>query len=73
MPAVRKPARPKLRLGIPVEELVAALKEMDDEDREWFLENLLAATSPDYLKSIREAREDYQQGRTVTAEDVFQG
>jgi hypothetical protein len=44
---------------------------MGEEDREWFLENLLAATSPEYLESIREARQDYREGRIITAEELF--
>ena len=60
-----------LKIGISLEQLVAALRAADDEDREWFLENLLAATSPEYLKSIEEAREDYRLGRTVEAEELF--
>ena len=62
-----------VKVDISLEELVAALREMGDEDRKWFLENLLAATSPEYLKSIQEAREDYRQGRTVGAEELFKG
>ena len=60
-----------LKVGISLEELVAALREARDEDREWFLENLLAATSPEYLKSIEDVREDYRQGRTVEAKELF--
>ncbi len=62
MRVVRKPAHPKARVEVSLEELVAALKEMGEEDREWFVENLLAATSPQYLESVREAREDYRAG-----------
>ena len=36
-----------------------------------FFEDLLAATSSNYLKSIREAREDYKKGRVFTHEEVF--
>ena len=46
-------SEPVVKVSVSLEELVTALREMKDEDREWFLENLLAATSPDYLKSIR--------------------
>ncbi|MEK7777962.1 MAG: hypothetical protein AAB303_04990 [Chloroflexota bacterium] len=56
---------PGVKVQVSLEELAAALKEMSDEDREWFLENLLAATSPEYLKSIQEAREDYRERRTA--------
>ncbi len=64
---------PLVKVRLSLEELAAALREMGDEDREWFLENLLAATSPEYLQSIKEAREDYRQGRTVSAEELFKG
>lgn len=60
-----------VRAGVSLEDLVSALREMGDEDREWFLENLLAATSPEYLRSIQEAREDYRQGRTAGAAELF--
>ena len=62
---------PIVNVGVSLEELVKALQEMDDEEREWFLENLLAATSPEYLKSIEKARKDYREGRTVSAEELF--
>jgi hypothetical protein len=64
---------PKLRMDVSLSDLVAALRDMPDEDREWFLENLLAATSPEYLASIREAREDYRTGRTVGVEEISKG
>ncbi len=35
------------------------------------LEDLLAARSSNYLASIREAREDYRQGRILSHEKVF--
>ena len=47
-----------VKVGVSLEELVTALRAAGDEDREWLLENLLAATSPEYLRSIEEARED---------------
>jgi len=34
-------------------------------------EDLLAAMSPEYLASIREAREDYRRGRVLSHENVF--
>jgi len=36
-----------------------------------FFEDLLALHSPDYLKSIQQARDDYKHGRTFTHEEVF--
>lgn len=36
-----------------------------------FFEDLLALASPKYLKSIQEARKDYEEGRVFNHEDVF--
>lgn len=36
-----------------------------------FFEDLLMANSPGYIKSIREAREDFKAGRVYTHEQVF--
>lgn len=36
-----------------------------------FFEDLLMANSPEYIKSIREAREDFKAGRVYTHEQVF--
>jgi hypothetical protein len=44
---------------------------MKKSDRLAFPEDLLAATSPEYLASIREAREDYRRGRVLSHEEVF--
>ncbi|MDO8688921.1 MAG: hypothetical protein Q7R39_02745, partial [Dehalococcoidia bacterium] len=46
---------------------------LDKQDREFFIENLLAAASPEYLRSVQEAREDYNSGRTVSLEEAFGG
>jgi hypothetical protein len=44
---------------------------MKRRDREAFLEDLLAATSPGYLESIREARRQYQTGKVKSHAEVF--
>ncbi len=44
---------------------MAALVNLD------FFEDLLALTSKEYLRSIREARSDYKGGRTFTHREVF--
>ncbi|MDP2937558.1 MAG: hypothetical protein Q8O86_13825 [Dehalococcoidia bacterium] len=62
----------KVKVGVSLGDLVSALRKLSEEDREFFIENLLAATSPAYLRSIQEAREDYRQGRTVPWEEAFQ-
>lgn len=36
-----------------------------------FFEDLLMANSPEYIKSIEEAREDFKSGRVYTHEQVF--
>lgn len=60
-----------LRIEIRPEEIIAAVKKMKKSERDDFLEDLLAATSPEYLASIREARADYKTGRTQTHEELF--
>jgi PHD/YefM family antitoxin component YafN of YafNO toxin-antitoxin module len=54
-------------------ELIKAIKAMKKKERDSFLEDLLAATSPVYLESIREARADYKTGRIKTHKEVFGG
>lgn len=44
---------------------VSALVNLD------FFEDLLALTSSKYLKSIKEAREQYKKGEVYTHEEVF--
>ncbi len=44
---------------------------MKKQDRDVFLEDLLAATSPEYIESIKEARADYKAGRVKSHEEVF--
>ncbi len=46
---------------------------MKKKEREAFLEDLLAATSPEHLKSIREARADHKAGRVKSHDEVFGG
>jgi len=36
-----------------------------------FFENLLALASPKYLKSIKEARQQYKKGKYYTHKEVF--
>ena len=64
MPAITK-------VEIEPQEIIEAVKRMGKEEREEFLEDLLASTAPEYLDSIREAREDYKAGRVRDHEEVF--
>ncbi len=61
-----------LAVGVSFDGLVSAIKKLKKKEREGFLEDLLAATSPEYLESIREARRDYREGRVLTHDEVFQ-
>jgi len=59
-----------VKIQVKPEEIIEAVKGMEKKKREAFLEDLLAATSPEYLKSIREARADYRARRVRTHEEV---
>ena len=58
-----------IKIEVQPEDIIEAVRKM--KEREAFLEDLLAATSPEYLESIREARADYGAGRVKTHEEVF--
>jgi hypothetical protein len=60
-----------IKVNLSRQEIIGAVKSMKKSERDDFLEELLAATSPEYLKSIREARADYKAGRINTHEEVF--
>ena len=52
MSQIKEPTKVEVKVGLSVKDLIAALQGLSDEDREFFIENLLAATSPEYLESI---------------------
>ena len=60
-----------IKLEISPREIIKAVGKMKKRERESFLEDLIAATSPEYLDSIKEARGDYTAGRKKTHEEVF--
>ncbi len=60
-----------IKMEVTPEIIIDAVKKMSKNERESFLEDLLASTSPEYLKSIREARNDYKKGRVRTHKEVF--
>ena len=60
-----------IKVEIKPEVIIAALNKMPKKERDSFLEDLLASTSPEYLKSIKEARADYKADRVKTHEEVF--
>ena len=52
-------------------EVIIEAYNMPKKERDSFLEDLLASTSPEYLKSIKEARADYKAGRVKNHKEVF--
>jgi len=60
-----------VKIQVKPEEIIDAIKGMEKRKREAFLEDLIAATSPEYLSSIREARTDYKAKRVKAHEEVF--
>ena len=60
-----------IKIEIQPEVIIAAIKKMAKKERDSFLEDLLAVTSPEYLKSIKEARSDYKAGRVKNHNEVF--
>lgn len=63
--------RIEVQMGLSIKELISAINGLDEEEREFLIETLLAATSPDYLSSIEEARKDYRKGQVFSHEEVF--
>jgi hypothetical protein len=60
-----------IKVEIKPQDIIAAGKKMKKEERDGFLEDLLASTSPEYLRSIKEARADYKAGRVKSHDEVF--
>ena len=60
-----------IKMEIKPEVIISAIQKMAKKERDSFLEDLLAITSPDYLKSIKEARADYKAGRVKGHKEVF--
>jgi hypothetical protein len=60
-----------IQIEVRPEGIIEAVKKMKKKERDAFLEDLLAATSPEYVRSIKEARADYKVGRIKTHEEVF--
>ena len=63
--------RTGIKMEVKPEEVIQAVMRMKKRERDAFLEDLLAATSPEYLESIKEARADYKAGRVKTHAEVF--
>lgn len=61
----------EIKVKFSLNDVILAVQELAPDEREDFIESLLAATSPEYLKSIREARADYKAGRVHSHDQVF--
>ena len=60
-----------ISLTISPTQIISAVRNLSKEQQEAFIEDLLAAISPEYLESIREARADYEAGRVQSHTEVF--
>ena len=60
-----------VKMEVSPETIIRAVKGMRKSVRRAFLEDLIAATSPEYLQSIREARRDFKAGRVKSHGEVF--
>ena len=63
----------KVLKELSVDEFKELISETVKESIEDFMEDILALLSPDYLNSIKEAREDYKKGRVTSFKEVFKG
>jgi hypothetical protein len=60
-----------IKVNLSRQEIISAVKAMKRQERDAFLEDLLAATSPEYLEGLKEARADHKAGRLKTHKEVF--
>ncbi len=61
----------QVKIPISTDDIIEAVKKMKKSDREVFIEDLLAITSPEYIQSVREARAEYKAGKTKSHEEIF--
>ncbi len=61
----------EVKVPISSDDIIEAVKKMKKRERESFIEDLLATTSPDYLQGVKEARADYKAGRTKSHKEIF--
>ncbi|MES0335359.1 MAG: hypothetical protein SFH39_03220 [Candidatus Magnetobacterium sp. LHC-1] len=60
-----------LKVHLSIDEIIEAVRKMKKTDREAFIEDLIAATSSEYLQSIKEARAEYKAGKVKSHEEIF--
>ena len=65
------PVSNAVKIRLEPKELIKAINDMKKKERDAFLEDLLASTSPEYLDSIREARAEYKARKIKTHKEVF--
>ena len=61
----------EIKVPISTDDIIEAVKKMKKKEREAFIEELLALTSPEYLRSVKEARAEYKAGKVKTHEEIF--
>lgn len=59
------------KIKVEVRPEIQAVMNMKKNERDAFLEDLLASTSPEYLKSIKESRDDYKAGRIKSHDEIY--
>ena len=61
----------ELNVKLSFYDIVNALKQLNPKARQDFIEDLQAATSPSYIKSIKEARAEYDTGKVFSHKETF--
>lgn len=61
----------EVKVPISKNDIIEAVKKMKKHEREVFIEDLLAMTSPEYLQSIKGARSEYKAGKTKSHKEIF--
>lgn len=61
----------EVKVPVSSDDIIEAVKKMKKYEREAFIEDLLAVTSPDYIQSIKESRADYKAGKTKSHQELF--
>lgn len=70
-PRAERKAPLTVRMDLSPAVIISAVQRMKKSERDEFLEDLLAAASPNFLASIREARSQYSTGKTRSHEELF--
>ena len=60
-----------VKMEVSPETIIRAVKGMKKSVRRAFMEDLIAATSPEYLQSIRDARRNFKSGKVKSHGEVF--